>query len=76
MLAEMNSTAGLGPVAAIGIAVAFVVMVTLLPALLVICGRWVFWPQGGRGSATRAHGVRDLGPDRRPDRATPRACGR
>ncbi|WP_104105985.1 MMPL family transporter [Nocardioides sp. 616] len=46
MLAEMNSTAGLGPVAAIGISVTFLVMVTLLPALLVICGRWVFWPRG------------------------------
>ena len=45
LLAEMNSTAGLGPVAAIGIAVTFVVMVTLLPALLVICGRWIFWPK-------------------------------
>jgi RND superfamily putative drug exporter len=45
LLAEMNSTAGLGPVAAIGIAVTFVVMVTLLPALLVIAGRWIFWPK-------------------------------
>ena len=45
LFAEMNSTAGLGPVAAIGISVTFVVMVTLLPALLVIAGRWVFWPR-------------------------------
>ncbi len=45
LLAEMNSTAGLGPVAAIGIGVTFVVMVTLLPALLVVVGRWVFWPK-------------------------------
>ena len=44
-LAELNSTAGLGPVAAIGVVVTMVVMVTLLPALLVICGRWVFWPK-------------------------------
>src|SRR4051794_27533558 len=43
-LAEMNSTAGLGPVLAIGIAVGLLVMVTLLPALLVIAGRWIFWP--------------------------------
>ena len=42
--ADMNSTAGLGPVAAIGVAVALLVLMTLLPALLVICGRWVFWP--------------------------------
>ena len=44
LFAEMNSTAGLGPVAAIGIGVALLVMITLLPALLVITGRWVFWP--------------------------------
>ena len=44
-LAEMNSTAGLGPVNAIGVAVTLLVMITLLPALLVICGRWVFWPK-------------------------------
>jgi RND superfamily putative drug exporter len=31
-------------VAAIGIAVALLAMITLLPALLVIVGRWVFWP--------------------------------
>ncbi len=45
LFADMNSTAGLGPVAAIGIAVTFLVMVTLLPALLVITGRWIFWPR-------------------------------
>lgn len=45
LFAEMNSTAGLGPVLAVGVAVTFVVMSTLLPALLVICGRWVFWPR-------------------------------
>ncbi len=44
VVAEMNSTAGLGPVAAIGVAVTLAVLMTLLPALLVICGRWVFWP--------------------------------
>jgi RND superfamily putative drug exporter len=45
LLAEMNSTSGLGPVLAIGVAVTLAVMVTLLPALLVICGRWIFWPK-------------------------------
>ena len=45
VFAEMNSTAGLGPVAAIGIGVGLLVMITLLPALLVITGRWIFWPQ-------------------------------
>jgi RND superfamily putative drug exporter len=42
--AETNSTSGLGPVAAIGVAVAVVTMLTLLPALLVTVGRWIFWP--------------------------------
>ncbi|MGX6603503.1 MMPL family transporter [Micromonosporaceae bacterium Da 78-11] len=43
-LAEVNSTRGLGPVAALGIVVGLLAMVTLLPALLVIFGRWLFWP--------------------------------
>ncbi len=42
--AETNSTKGLGPVAAIGVAVALVTMLTLLPALLVVAGRRIFWP--------------------------------
>ncbi|MFD3610716.1 MMPL family transporter [Streptomyces atroolivaceus] len=44
LAAEMNSTRGLGPVAAIGVAVALIAMLSLLPSLLVIFGRWVFWP--------------------------------
>jgi RND superfamily putative drug exporter len=44
MLAEVNATSGLGPVAALGIVVGLLAMMTLLPALLVICGRWLFWP--------------------------------
>ncbi|MCX3058218.1 MMPL family transporter [Streptomyces beihaiensis] len=44
MAAEMNSTRGLGPVAAIGVAVALLAMMSLFPALLVVCGRWLFWP--------------------------------
>ena len=44
LFATMSSTKGLGPVAAIGIAVGLLVMLTLLPALLVVFGRWVFWP--------------------------------
>lgn len=44
VVAETNSTKGLGPVAAIGVAVALVTMLTLLPVLLVVTGRGVFWP--------------------------------
>ncbi|MDZ5621472.1 MMPL family transporter [Nocardioides sp. HM23] len=43
--ADLNSTAGMGPVLAVGIAVTLLTMITLLPALLVIVGRWVFWPK-------------------------------
>jgi RND superfamily putative drug exporter len=42
--AELNSTAGMGPVLAIGIAVGMLAMLTLLPAMMVIVGRKVFWP--------------------------------
>jgi RND superfamily putative drug exporter len=52
LFAEMNSTKGLGPVAAIGVVIALLSMMTLLPALLVIVGRWIFWPKRPRfGSA-------------------------
>lgn len=44
LFAQMNSTRGLGPVGAAGIACALLIMMILLPALLVIVGRWIFWP--------------------------------
>jgi putative drug exporter of the RND superfamily len=44
LAAESNDISGLGPVAAIGIAVGLIAMITLLPALLVVLGRWIFWP--------------------------------
>ena len=52
LAAESNDISGLGPVAAIGIGVGLIAMITLLPALLVVFGRWVFWPiRPGYGSA-------------------------
>jgi putative drug exporter of the RND superfamily len=45
LVAELASTQSLGPVMAIGVAVGLCAMLTLLPALLVIFGRWVFWPR-------------------------------
>jgi RND superfamily putative drug exporter len=42
--AQLNSTKSLGPVLAIGVAVALLSMMTLLPALLLIFGRRIFWP--------------------------------
>ncbi|MFC8823729.1 MMPL family transporter [Streptomyces sp. NPDC057137] len=44
MLAVLNSTKGMGPACAIGVLVGLFAMVTLMPALLVACGRWIFWP--------------------------------
>jgi putative drug exporter of the RND superfamily len=44
LAAESNDISGLGPVAAIGVGVGLIAMITLLPALLVIFGRWMFWP--------------------------------
>jgi len=44
LAADMNSNRWLGPIGAIGVACALLAMLTLLPALLVILGRWVFWP--------------------------------
>ncbi|MFI2762726.1 MMPL family transporter [Streptomyces echinatus] len=43
-LAVLNSTKGMGPACAIGVLVGLLAMVTLMPALLVACGRWIFWP--------------------------------
>jgi RND superfamily putative drug exporter len=45
LAAQLNSTKGLGPVCAIGVAVGLLAMITLLPAFLVIFGRWIFWPK-------------------------------
>ncbi|MDT0322979.1 MMPL family transporter [Streptomyces millisiae] len=53
LAADLNSSSGLGPVGAVGVLLALAVMLTLLPALLVVCGRRVFWPLipafGGEG---------------------------
>ncbi|MCP2299766.1 putative drug exporter of the RND superfamily [Nocardia amikacinitolerans] len=45
LAADMNNAAGMGPVGAAGIVCTLAMMVTLFPALLVVCGRWIFWPR-------------------------------
>ncbi|MFE7408625.1 MMPL family transporter [Isoptericola sp. NPDC057559] len=48
LLSDLSSNRSLGPVAAIGIAAAFLSAMTLLPAMLLVGGRrarWVFWPK-------------------------------
>ena len=70
-LAQVNGTAGLGPVGAMGVAVAMVAMLTVLPALLTIGGRRAFWPFVPRFSED-GEGVPEergrLAPPGRPDR--------
>ncbi len=44
LVAQLNPTRALGPVIAIGVCVGLIAMLTLLPALLVVFGRWIFWP--------------------------------
>lgn len=45
LMSQLTNTAGLGPVGAIGIACAMLTILTLLPALLLLFGRWIFWPR-------------------------------
>jgi RND superfamily putative drug exporter len=75
--AKVNGTSGLGPIAAMGIAVAMITMLTLLPAMLAIFGgRKAFWPRiphHGDSGADETHGTwRRVGEwvARRPRRVT------
>ncbi|WP_183091248.1 MMPL family transporter [Streptomyces radicis] len=45
LVADLAGLRGLGPVAAAGIVVSVLVMLTLLPALLACAGRWLLWPR-------------------------------
>ena len=56
LLSDLSSNSSLGPVAAIGIASAFVASLTLLPALLLVLGsrsRALFWPRMPRPADVR-----------------------
>ncbi|MER6983203.1 MMPL family transporter, partial [Streptomyces carpinensis] len=44
LAADLNSSRGMGPLGTVGVLCAVVAMLTLLPALLVLLGRRVFWP--------------------------------
>lgn len=60
LLSDLSSNRGLGPVAAIGIASAYLAALTLLPALLLVAGRRsraVFWPRIPRPAAPDAEPV-------------------
>src|SRR4051812_40599496 len=58
-IAEVNGTAGLGPIGAMGVALAMIAMLTTLPAALTICGRNWFWPRiphVGEAGVDQTHG--------------------
>ena len=59
-LADVEGTAGLGPIGSVGIAIAMISMLTILPAILVATGRWTFWPlvpHVGDEAADETHGI-------------------
>jgi RND superfamily putative drug exporter len=45
LLSDLSSNRGLGPVGSVGIASAMFAALTLLPSLLIVFGRWIFWPK-------------------------------
>jgi putative drug exporter of the RND superfamily len=60
VVAEVNGTRGLGPIGAMGVALAMISALTLLPALLMIAGRKAFWPfipRYGSEGADAEHGL-------------------
>ncbi|MFE9097756.1 MMPL family transporter [Streptomyces sp. NPDC007264] len=44
LAADLNSSRGMGPLGTVGVLCALAAMLTLLPAVLVVLGRRVFWP--------------------------------
>ncbi|TPQ15878.1 MMPL family transporter [Streptomyces sporangiiformans] len=44
LAADLNSSRGMGPLGTVGVLCALMAMLTLLPAILVLLGRRVFWP--------------------------------
>ena len=69
MIAKVNGTSGLGPIAAMGVACAALSMLTLLPALLTIFGRRAFWPFVPHTPETAPRGPAGLRP-RPPTRSS------
>jgi RND superfamily putative drug exporter len=45
LFSQLTNTAGLGPIGAIGVVCSMITILTLLPALLLVFGRWIFWPR-------------------------------
>jgi RND superfamily putative drug exporter len=63
LAATLKSDKDMGPVTAVGIFCAVAAALTALPALILVCGRWTFWPSAPHASAKSesrwsAHGAR------------------
>ncbi|MDL5201496.1 MMPL family transporter [Streptomyces sp. ALI-76-A] len=52
LAADLNSSRGMGPLGTVGVLCALLAMLTLLPAVLVLLGRRVFWPLVPRYGST------------------------
>ncbi len=69
LLSLIPTTRGLGLACAIGIVVAAGFVLLVLPAFLVLFGRWVFWPKvPARGRRRPGRRSRPVAPGRRPGR--------
>ncbi len=55
MAADLRTTRGLGPVGAVAVLCGLAAAMTLLPAVLLVFGRWILWPLAPRfGDAAKA----------------------
>lgn len=62
LLAELAGNRALGFACAVGVAIAIVFALLVLPSALVLCGRGLFWPFVPRPSGDRAEPHRELPP--------------
>lgn len=66
VLSLVPSSRGLGVACAVGIAIACLYVVVILPAVLVLAGRWVFWPKVPKVGDTATVDSRNLWARLRP----------
>ena len=56
LFSDLGSNRGLGPISAVSVAFAVVAALAFLPAVLVLLGRWAFWPFRPKYGDETAHG--------------------
>jgi len=61
LLSDLSSNKALGPVGAIGIALAIIATLTFLPSLLMLFGRVAFWPRAPKFSSTQTSAIETNG---------------